>query len=58
MLGELAESCVNIKVRVWVKAADYWDVYFDMNRRVYETFNHEGIGFPFPQLTVHQAKKD
>lgn len=58
VLGELAESCVNIKVRVWVKAADYWDVYFDMNRRVYETFNHEGIGFPFPQLTVHQAKKD
>lgn len=57
-LGELAESSVNIKVRVWVKAADNWDVYFDMNRRVYETFNHEGIGFPFPQLTVHQAKKD
>lgn len=55
-LGELADSSVNVKVRVWVKAADYWNVYFDMNKVVYATFNKEGIGFPFPQLTVHQAK--
>ena len=55
-LGELADSSVNIKVRVWVESANYWDVYFDMNRVVYATFNKEGIGFPYPQLTVHQAK--
>lgn len=55
-LGELAASSVDIKVRVWTKTENYWDVYFDMNKIVYETFNKEGIGFPFPQLTVHQAK--
>lgn len=54
-LCELGASSVDIKVRVWVKAADYWDVHFDMNRIVYATFNKEGIGFPYPQLTVHQA---
>ena len=43
-------------VRVWVASADYWDVYFDINQAVYETFNREGIDFPFPQLTVHQAR--
>jgi len=26
-----------------------------MNQTVYATFNKEGINFPFPQLTVHQA---
>ena len=55
-LGALSASSVDIKVRAWAKTSDYWDVYFDMNKTVYETFNKEGIGFPFPQLTVHQAE--
>lgn len=54
-VGALASSSVNITVRVWVKASDYWDVNFDMNKNVYATFNERGISFPFPQLTVHQA---
>lgn len=55
-MNQLADSSVNYVVRVWVKSADYWDVYFDITRIVYERFNAEGIGFPFPQLTIHQAK--
>ncbi len=55
-LSSLSASSVDILVRVWVKSSDYWDVMFDMNKVVYDTFNKEGIGFPFPQLTVHQAK--
>ncbi len=55
-MSQLADSSVNFVVRVWVKSGDYWDVFYDLNRIVYERFNAEGIGFPFPQLTVHQAK--
>jgi small conductance mechanosensitive channel len=55
-LGELADSSINITVRAWVKSEDYWGVFFDMNEIVYATFNKEGIGFPFPTVTVHQAK--
>jgi small conductance mechanosensitive channel len=54
-LSALADSSVNVMVRVWVKASDYWAVNFDMNKHVYATFNEKGISFPFPQLTVHQA---
>ena len=54
-LGALADSSVNITVRVWVKSADYWAVNFDMNKNVYATFNERGISFPFTQITVHQA---
>ena len=54
-LSELADSSVNITVRVWVNASDYWAVNFDMNKNVYATFNEKGISFPFPQLTVHQV---
>ena len=55
-LSALADSSVNVVVRAWVKSPDYWGVFFDTNKAIYATFNTEGIGFPFPQLTVHQAK--
>ncbi len=54
-LSALADSSVNYTIRVWVKSEDYWSVYFDMNKNVYETFNKEGIGFPFPQIQIHQS---
>ena len=55
-MSQLADSSVNYVVRVWVNSPDYWNVYYDIIRIVYERFNAEGIGFPFPQLTIHQAK--
>lgn len=57
-LSELADSSVNIVVRVWVNAADYWGVYFKMNEEVYKTFDKEGLSIPFPQTDVHLHKVD
>lgn len=54
-LHALDASSVNVVARVWVNSADYWEVYFDINKAIYATFNEQGINFPFPQLTVHQA---
>ena len=53
-LSALADSSVNFTFRVWVSGADYWAVYFDMNKKIYEEFNRQGIKFPFPQLQIHQ----
>lgn len=57
-LKELDASSVNIIVRVWVIASDYWDVYFNINKIIYRTFNEEKINFPYPQITVHKADTD
>ena len=54
-LHALDASSVNVVARVWVNSSDYWGVYFDINKAIYETFNEKGINFPFPQLTVHQG---
>ena len=54
-LHALADSSVNIVVRVWVESPNNWEVYFGINQAVYATFNEKGINFPFPQLTVHRA---
>lgn len=56
VLHNLGASSVDLLVRAWVKSSDLWPVYWSINERVYNEFNKRGIGFPFPQLTVHQDK--
>jgi small conductance mechanosensitive channel len=55
-LGELADSSLNFTVRVWVEAADYWTVYFDILENVKEAFDKNEISIPFPQMDVHLDK--
>jgi small conductance mechanosensitive channel len=55
-LGELADSSVNLTVRAWVKAADYWDVYFDMNENFYKNAGKFNLSIPFPQMDIHLDK--
>lgn len=55
-LGALSTSSINITVRVWCKQEDYWGIYFDLNKKVYETFPKEGLNFPYQTLTVNVNK--
>ncbi len=57
-LAELGDSSVNFAVRAWVKAEDYWGVFFDMNEKVYNVFDQEGLNIPYPQMDVHLHKID
>jgi len=57
-VSELADSSVNFAVRAWVKAPDYWGVFFDLNEKVYKTFGQEGLNIPFPQMDVHVHKNE
>lgn len=52
-VSDLADSSVNFVVRSWVNSADYWGVYFDMNDKVYNEFNKQGLNIPYPQMDVH-----
>lgn len=53
VLSELADSSVNFTCRVWVKASDYWAVYFDTMEAVKLRFDAENISIPYPQRDVH-----
>lgn len=53
VVGELADSSVNFKVRPWVAASDYWSFYFDFTERVKMEFDANNISIPFPQRDVH-----
>lgn len=54
---ELSGSSVNLTIRVWVKTADYWDVFFENNEKFYNQLPGRGVNFPFPQMDVHLKQK-
>ncbi len=54
-VGELADSSVNIIVRVWVNASDYWGVRWSLTKSIKEAFDQNGISIPFPQQVVHHV---
>ncbi len=55
-IGELGDSSVNFTTRAWVESADFWGVHFDMYKKVYQTFEKEGLSIPFPQMDIHLDK--
>jgi len=52
-MSEHGDSAVIYTVRVWVKAADYWTVHFDVIEKVKQRFDEEGLSIPYPQMDVH-----
>jgi small conductance mechanosensitive channel len=52
-VSELGDSSVNLVVRPWVNAEDYWDVWFDVTQAIKEQFDDKGVSIPFPQRDVH-----
>lgn len=55
-VAELANSAVNLTIRVWVKNEDYWNVFFEHNEQFYKQLPALGITFPFPQMDVHMKQ--
>ncbi len=53
MVSELAESSVNLGLRCWTDAGDYWSLRFDLTKAAKQRLDAEGITIPFPQRDVH-----
>ena len=50
------DSAIRYSLRIWVKPADYWDVYFQVNQRIKDVFDQQGIEMTYPHLNVHLDK--
>ncbi len=44
----LGDSSVDIGVRIWCNAADYWELKFHMTKAVKEAFDAQGVSIPYP----------
>lgn len=56
-LNSLNESDITFLVLVWVKAEDYWPVYFDYTERFYTELPKHGFSFAYPHMDVTMTKK-
>jgi len=51
-LKSLNENDVTFVVRAWVRAADYWDVFFGLQERFYTELPPQGFTFAYPHVDV------
>lgn len=53
LVAALADSAVNLNLRCWTNADDYWDLLFDTTKAAKKCLDAAGISIPFPQRDVH-----
>ena len=53
VIGELADSGIDLKMFVWAEAPKQSYVISDVLNTIYNTLNQNGIEIPFPQQDVH-----
>ena len=53
VVEELAESSVNMLLRVWTPTNKYWEVKFRLTEAVKASFDEAGIEIPYNQIDVH-----
>jgi small conductance mechanosensitive channel len=57
-VAALADSSVNLSVRVWANNDEYWPLYFDGLEMIKGALDQAQIEIPFPQRVVHSATKN
>ena len=51
-LQKLNESDITFLVRAWVRADDYWDVFFTLQERFYTELPPQGFTFAYPHIEI------
>jgi small conductance mechanosensitive channel len=51
-LKSLNANDITFVVRAWVRATDYWDVFFDLQERFYTELPPQGFTFAYPHVDV------
>ena len=52
-VSNLGDSSVDLVVRPWCNAGDYWSLKFDLTRQLKEGLEAAGCSIPYPQTDVH-----
>lgn len=56
-VSALADSAVQLIVRPWVDAENYWPVYWNTLEKIKLAFDEQGIEIPFPQMSLHMKRE-
>ena len=58
LVNQFGASSVDLLIRPWVRSADMPMIKSDLQQRIKETFDANGITIPFPQLVITSAEGD
>ena len=47
------DSAINVRLRAYAEYDDFFDLYWDLNRRLKGVLDARDIDIPFPQRVVH-----
>lgn len=53
VVGNLGDNSVDLMIRVWADAGNYWPVKFDLTKAFKEACDENGLNIPYPQRDVH-----
>lgn len=56
LLSQYGDSAITYALRFWVKAEDYWNVYFEVNQNIKPAFEQAGVEMTYPHVKVHLEK--
>ena len=52
-VGEMADSSIDLWVKVWTDLDPFWDARSDLLENIKQRFDEKGITIPYPQRDVH-----
>lgn len=52
IIDGLGDYAINLTARFWCASTDFWQLQWDMRRKIKETLDQEGIQIPFPTYSV------
>ena len=58
VVEELGDSAVNINLRAWTRAEDFWPAVWDLNKAIKVELEAAGYSIPFPQRDIHIVSGD
>ncbi|MBQ7191811.1 MAG: mechanosensitive ion channel [Paludibacteraceae bacterium] len=57
-LSTLNENDITFVIRAWVRASDFWNVFFNMQERFYTELPQHGFAFAYPHVDVTMVAND
>ena len=52
------DSAINVRLRAYASYDDFFDLYWDLNRRLKGVLDDHGIEIPFPQRVIHYPNNE
>ena len=53
LVDSYGDSAINVRLRAYASYDDFFDLYWDLNRRLKGVLDDHGIEIPFPQRVIH-----